>query len=362
VAAFHHPELDSLRFFAFLLVFVHHAIPDRLSAFASLGWLAPWGLAAVRAGAFGVDLFFCLSAYLITELLLREKEKLRQIDVRAFYLRRILRIWPLYYGALVVAVFIPSPGLPAKYAGAFALLAGNWSVAAWGYPSSWVTPLWSVSIEEQFYLVWPLVVSRLDERRLKTVAVGLLVTATLTRLALAALNVRHPAVWTDTLARLDPIAIGALIALTLRGESPQLSRSTRLGLLGLAPVALIVVALVFGLDGWTSLVTYPLVALTSLGLILATLGGGAALPMLRLPALQYLGRISYGLYVFHRLALDLSRIAVGRGFPYGWLRPFVALAMTMAIAALSYRWLEFPFLRLKQRFTRVQSRPEPSAP
>src|SRR3954463_14084740 len=101
-SAFYRPELDALRFFAFFAVFVHHTLPHDPTKYAAQH--LPGFLAVVAgAGAFGVDLFFLLSAYLITSLLLRERRQTGKIAVRAFYLRRILRIWPLYFFALLVA-------------------------------------------------------------------------------------------------------------------------------------------------------------------------------------------------------------------------------------------------------------------
>src|SRR5438045_4760557 len=157
------PELDVLRCFAFLMVFASHTVP---------------GSTAV-GGAFGVDLFFTLSSFLITTLLLRESSVCGALDVTAFYLRRVLRILPLYFGFLLAATtlarsLVPDENLPLKYVVAFALLCGNWACVLWGYPHSVATPLWSVSIEEQFYLCWPLIMRRWVHR-LTMVAVGLVV-------------------------------------------------------------------------------------------------------------------------------------------------------------------------------------------
>ena len=360
--AFYRPELDALRCFAFLLVFVTHAVPASATVLSRLGPAAPWARAAVEAGAFGVDLFFCLSAYLITELLLRERRSRGRLDVGAFYARRVLRIWPLYYAALLLAVLLPGPEMPARHAVAFALLVGNWSAAAWGFPASWAAPLWSVSIEEQFYLAWPLVVARLDERRLALVALLLLAIASATRVILAAGGAAHPAVWTNTLARLDPIALGALLALVLRGRAPMLGLAARAALLVGGLIALVATRRWLALDGWEALATYPVAGLASAALLVGVLGGDDRMPWLRWRPLVWLGRISYGLYVVHRLAIDLAWQGTLRGIVPAWAGPVVALALSVAIAAASYRWLESPFLRLKQRFTYVRSTPEPSAP
>ncbi len=159
---FYHPELDSLRFFAFFAVFLLHAFYQPVTGTA-VYHLSVWDFvrhSVVGSGAFGVDLFFVLSAYLITELLLREKGERGVVSVPAFCARRVLRIWPLYFFFLALAYFVPilNPGhLLFRWKGPawFSLLGGNWSVVAYGWPDSIiVTPLWSVSVEEQFYLLW----------------------------------------------------------------------------------------------------------------------------------------------------------------------------------------------------------------
>src|SRR5215216_4278992 len=112
---FYHPELDVLRFVAFLGVFMHHALPRDARLYINHG-LSPaatqWLLTAKEAGAFGLDLFFALSAYLITALLLREHGNRGSFSVSAFYIRRALRIWPLYFTFLALTVFVVPTILP----------------------------------------------------------------------------------------------------------------------------------------------------------------------------------------------------------------------------------------------------------
>ncbi len=152
---FYHPELDVLRFFAFLAVFLHHALPGDASSYINAGLspaLTRSILAAKQAGAFGVDLFFVLSAYLITELLLREHATRGTFSISAFYIRRALRIWPLYFTFLAATVFVmpvilPSEKFGSEYIVSFALFFGNWVCAAYGLPLSVASPLWSISVE-----------------------------------------------------------------------------------------------------------------------------------------------------------------------------------------------------------------------
>ncbi len=365
---FYHPELDALRFFAFLMVFLHHSFPHQPEFWTKLG--VPSALAAVlcgigATGAFGVSLFFVLSAYLITELLLREKELVGSLDVKSFYVRRILRIWPLYFFFLALALamqwFVPGQHMGWRAGLAFSALAGNWYIVFIGFPSSVIFPLWSVSIEEQFYLTWPLIVRRVSQMTMVAIAVGLLGVATATRFYLGAHHRWESEIWCNTLVQLDPIAAGILMAVLLRGAVPQFSKLARVAMTVAGIACIASGALYFGIknDPLTTsriVLGYPMVALGGVLLLLAVLREGAKPAR----ALVYLGRISYGLYVFHVLGLTISDYVVPNQTAnlarYG-LRVLVAFALTVTMAAISYRWLETPFLKLKQRFTYVLSRP-----
>lgn len=337
---FHRPELDALRFGAFLLVFLHHALPHASAAYTGLPPVAAQALAAIgRAGALGVDLFFALSAYLITELLLREHRTTGRLDIRAFYARRILRIWPLYFFALLILAPLmrfadSSDAMPASYTAAFLLLAGNWACALGGYPASSFALLWSVSIEEQFYLAWPWLM-RVSPRGIAKIAIGMLAIATAMRVILAFDHAAHPAVWCNTLARLDPIAGGALLAFQLRGAVPRWTRLVRALVLSGGALGLLAAGGFGDRDGWGSLISYPVAAGAAVAILAGMLGLGGS------RVLSYLGRISFGLYVFHVAVLRIAPNA------------FFGLPLTIVSAALSYRYLESPFLRLKERFARA---------
>jgi len=366
---FYHPELDILRFFAFFLIFIHHSIPHDPAFYATMG-VAPT-LASILAalgatGAFAVQLFLLLSSYLVTELLIRERALRGQIDLRAFYIRRILRIWPLYFGFLALAWamqwFVPGQHIGWRAGLAFAFFAGNWWIVFVGFPSSVIFPLWFISVQEQFYLFWPAVMRRLSERGLLIAAAIMLATANLTRWFLAARHTWESRIWANTFVHLDAIALGIILAVVLHGRAPRLSTLLRSALFIGGFACLVLAGNYFSIkaDPLTTsrvLLGYPVAALGAVALFLGTLRAGATL---RNNPLVYLGRISYGLYVFHILGLMLSNYAVqhqesslGRYL----FREAVALAITIAFAAISYRWLEAPFLTLKQRFTRVLSRP-----
>lgn len=363
---FYRPELDALRFFAFLGVFRYH-FATAVTRYADLGaprWLSIAN-SATYAGAFGVDLFFVLSAYLITELLLREKDSRGTLDIRAFYIRRILRIWPLYFFCVALGmlpVFNPAHGFDLRYVGAFLLLSGNWSVVAWGWPAhTIVSPLWTVSIEEQFYLLWPPMVRSLSKHRIAVAALFLLLFSTLMRVVMVSVHAAPNAVRCNTLARLDPIASGILAAVILRGRVPSLRNSVRMLMLLGAGIVLVLLAHYWNMAEpkmilWVPVVLgYPLVAASCTTILLATLGA-----QLRIPALLvYLGKISYGLYVYHALGMVLADKLLPTHIRLRQLiiREALALTITVALAALSYQLLETPFLRLKKRFELIRSRP-----
>jgi peptidoglycan/LPS O-acetylase OafA/YrhL len=160
---FYQPELDGGRFYAFLGVFVCHTLPFEAEFYRKLHLPLPWVWGAtVKAGAAGVDLFFALSAFLITSLLLKERQETGEISLKYFYLRRILRIWPLYFLVIALGIVlshtVANQNLPWYYIAGYLLFVGNWVHAVFGRPESIAFPLWTVSIEEQFYLFWPLIV------------------------------------------------------------------------------------------------------------------------------------------------------------------------------------------------------------
>jgi peptidoglycan/LPS O-acetylase OafA/YrhL len=360
---YYRPELDVLRFFAFVMVFLSHVVPGDEAFFGQLHVpraAADLIIGMAAGGAFGVDLFFALSSFLITTLLLRERSECGAIDVPSFYVRRILRIWPLYFVFLFIAIpllryAMPDEHMPVKYIVAFALLSGNWACAAWGYPHSVASPLWSVSIEEQFYLSWPLIMRRWI-RHLTAAAFVLLALAFIVRVCLVYNGAEHPQIWCNTLARLDPIAWGALLAVFVERREVVLPPWKRSALL-LSGVAVLTAAGLFGdFVGTRALIMYPAVAVACTALILGALN----LPVAGRPAVRglvYLGRISYGLYVFHSIFIRMFDVTSAHDPGTRGARTALALLSTVATAAVSYHLLETPFLRLKQAFTQVQSRP-----
>jgi peptidoglycan/LPS O-acetylase OafA/YrhL len=392
---FYHPELDILRFFAFLMAFLHHSLPHHPEFYTKMG-VAPLvasTLAAIGAtGAFGVNLFFLLSSYLITELLIRERLRFGHIDLRAFYVRRVLRIWPLYFlflaFAWVLQWYVPGQHIGWRAALAFTFLAGNWWVVFVGFPSSVIFPLWSLSCEEQFYIVWPATMRRLGERGMIGASLAMLAVANLTRWYLAVRHTWESKLWANTFVQLDGIALGILLAVLLAGRSPKLIKLQRLLLLGTGVACFYLAANYFRVKEDPLTVSRVLLGYITMGVgtvavFVGSLGSlhaarssatkasglGAAATHVQsssilqrwvLKPLIYLGRISYGLYVFHVLGLMITDYTIphqdsslGR-YLY---RDVMAFAIAAIFASISYSWVETPFLNLKQRFTHIFSRP-----
>jgi peptidoglycan/LPS O-acetylase OafA/YrhL len=370
---FYRPELDSLRFFAFLAVFLFHVTPRDAAVYSQYPLIprsiVPWICGIAGGGAFGVDLFFALSAYLITGLLLREKEVHGHIDVKAFYARRILRIWPLYFSFIAIAALIPiwdhTQKLPWPYVAGYLLLAGNWVYALRGLPASVAIPLWSISIEEQFYLFWPPILRRITRRKLVYVVIALLLLANLARLALVLAHASGAAIEYNTFARIDPIALGILAACLLGDRTPRFSFAMRSALAFAAVSTLAVIGIYGHLNAPQSvapvvgtLVGRPLVALASGALLVAFIGASGPARILRSRGLVYLGKISYGLYVYHLAGVLIAEQILGTRSIGGHRgATLLGFLLTVAFSAISYRWFESPFLRLKERFAIIRSRP-----
>jgi peptidoglycan/LPS O-acetylase OafA/YrhL len=361
---FYQPELDGLRFYAFLGVFLFHALPSQAAFYRRFHLPLPslWG-AVAKSGAAGVDLFFALSAFLITSILLRERQQTGGISLRLFYIRRILRIWPLYFAVvalgIVLAHTMAGQGLPWYYIAGYALFIGNWVSAVFGHPESICSPLWTVSIEEQFYLIWPLLMKMLGRRGMIIAGFATFLLATVSRVGFMLAGRSGGFIYYGSTSRCDSLALGMLLAL-FADRLPRLTRGMRWLLLAV------------GLTGWIASAAWlneqpgPVGIRMVLGHLIVALAAGAILYaclhsrnlLVRGDWVVQLGKISYGLYMLHLIGI---LIMLSLLHPvWGWqllATKALGFVMTVMLAWASYRWIESPFLRLKDRFATVLSRP-----
>jgi peptidoglycan/LPS O-acetylase OafA/YrhL len=371
---YYRPELDALRFFAFLCVFAFH----RMDYVPTNPVRSLWAFRIGTAGAFGVPVFFLLSAFLITELLFRERDRTGAVHVRAFYIRRILRIWPLYFlaffGLALLNRFVPGTGTGDPKAWlAFTFFAGNWYVLRHGWIAGAVDPLWSISVEEQFYIVIPVLAVLGGRRAVLRASAALLAVAYLTVLLYAL----HPTAgdngeWTNSFVQFQFFCAGTLLALLLRGRLIEISVPLRACGFALGLICWLIATARFRVQSWEPHPT-PVGAVAGWGLVLL----GAILffvcslgtPARWIPGwLAYFGRISYGLYLVHSLvfflvfekAMPWLRTALpGVHLPpllRNTLATLAVLGISLLAAHLSFAYFEAFFLRRKQRFTFVPAR------
>jgi len=358
-------------------VFIQHAFqrtPAQYFPYTHPNWIGFSAQLVAFGGAYSVDLFFLISAFLITQLLLREQEATGGVRVGRFYIRRILRIWPLHFTYIAVLAIAGLISLhlrtPANWLVLFAMLSGNLAYALWGWSPQFLTwQLWSIAIEEQFYLGWPLILRSCTRRGLVRAALAMLAITFLARTVCWFAGAPSSLIWTNTLTRLDPLATGILIGVLMMDK--------RLHAPGAARVALVVAGLatILTVQAWCDHLKTPATALmlfigypaASLGcamIFFGALGARMNPQSMRNRIATYLGKISYGLYIWHLLALELAIWMLKRPIPLvgDWIESsiFISLcgfALTIAMAMASYHSLELPFLRLKSRFALIPSRP-----
>ncbi|MEX1344583.1 MAG: acyltransferase family protein, partial [Candidatus Limnocylindrales bacterium] len=337
------PDIEGLRGLAVLLVVLFHAWPDLLAG-----------------GFIGVDVFFVISGFLITGLLYRELAATGGIDFRGFYARRVRRLFPAAALALLVtfllSAWLLSPlALPRVtgdgVAAAFSVANIRFALASGDYFTVLATPspflhYWSLSVEEQFYLVWPatlLLVARLGGRRLLAPAV--LTVALLSGvLAVAATDVAAGWAFYSLPTRAWQLAVGGLLAIAAVERFRRSGISALLGLAGWAGLGGVLLA---GL-AFDELLAYPgwWALLPTLGAVLVIAGGdrrGGPGLVLGLAPLRFLGRISYALYLWHWPLLVLPAVALGPELPLGARLALVGSAV--AIATASTLLLEEPIRR-----------------
>ncbi len=342
-------QLDGLRALAVSLVLLSHfwtypAGYPLLNHLASAGWV-------------GVDLFFVLSGYLITRILVESRDNPRYF--RDFYARRSLRIFPPYF-ALLAVVLIALPRVSHSQAldtvrgdaWMYMLYLANVAIASGGWALFATDITWSLSVEEQFYLVWPALVRA--TRDLVPICLGLIVLLPLIRTALWLTGVDWVWLYTMMPLRADAFAMGAILTV--------LHHHKLLGSRRLLPLTLGLSALLLGLIATgrflreSMLVNtfgFTLTGLCAACLIACALERRAFANLLSWQPVAYMGRVSYGVYLYHPLCLMGASLVLPQlpGVTGGMVQFAGVSALTVCVASASYHLYERPFLKLKDRFT-----------
>lgn len=354
------PELDGVRGVAILLVLLFH-----LKRHLAVYFPVPRIFAPLEIGWSGVDLFFVLSGFLITSILLRTKDAPDYF--RSFYARRMLRIFPLYYAAVFLFFFVELPWQ--QHAGRGLDVSPTEQAWYWSYLANWrnisvtvppLSHLWSLSIEEQFYAVWPLTIFWCDNRLLKRLCISIIGLSFASSVGIEIVTRRSDIAFLATISRLDTLALGALLAVVIREQvrMEALAAILRRVLPG-AIAATVVCAVCQERVGVRSVLLLSLALVFSFVVFhCATRTGTPSLlaGAMRNRTLQNLGRYSYGMYVLHPLVLRYAMPRIAHSVK--WLPTTAAILVAMAVsvaiiygvARLSWFVLEERFLRWKDRF------------
>ncbi|MEA2602417.1 MAG: hypothetical protein QOF89_3409 [Acidobacteriota bacterium] len=370
----HFKGLNSLRFFAALFVVIGHIPLNQ----ASLGLPHPSYGALFFRGACAVSFFFTLSGFLITYLLLEERRRTGDVDVRSFYMRRVLRIWPLYFAVVFAGLFfynllLPAAGVPYKVLYSLPLAVLLYSFFLPNLMNSLYTvggilnPSWSIGVEEQFYLFWAPAMKRVRER---VPALCWTVFAVFLAVSiLSYLDVFGPGVWKKLAGQLQFhfMAAGGLCAWWLHRRRDRFLALPVFTSRVLQIVLFVLLAdyYLFNLARWSGLAEEAAQLVLYPWLIVNVAANPRHVLRVENRAFDYLGTISYGIYMLHMIAVyGTSALFKATGWwrwPLGlYCIAFYAMVfgVTFLLAHLSYRYLESPFLRLKeQRFSLLPSSP-----
>jgi peptidoglycan/LPS O-acetylase OafA/YrhL len=356
--------LDGLRAISVLLVLLFHHRHDNVGhskLMPSFGWV-------------GVQIFFVLSGYLISDLLLQRRHAPLGEYLREFYGRRALRIFPLYFATLSVLQVLCWTGLDLDHARAGMLYAWTYvfnffTMGATSQHSEAIDHFWSLCVEEQFYLLWPFVIYFSSRERLRKVLVALVLAGPLIRLLLWSIVTTFPqlfnakpemAVYVNPLSHVDAFAVGALVALfPPRRALLGFALSTSVLLTAGTLVALFsdsswddtkyALGYAIGLRaGYGFIWGYSLLNIWGASLIACLVNRQLIPKFFENRSLSYLGKISYGIYILHYPL----QLLVDTLFPSArlYVRLPIQLAATLGVATGSYYFLELPFLALKDRW------------
>lgn len=358
--------IDLVRFLAFFFVFFTHFINHGGLGIA-LGGGQWWDFRLLQRvanfGGQGVTIFFCLTGFLLGRLLIKEFNLTNTISITSFYMRRVLRIWPLYFLFLIACTFLnifsKSPTITLKELPYLLSFTYNWGQIFSHLPGTMATITWSISIEEQIYLFFPFLLLIFRWRKFKVAAYLLIVIGLVSRYYVVFILGSSP--YRNTLCYLDVVGFGVLVAIH---EDTLLNKFKNSYVLTVF-LPLLLAAYVLTFDALSSSKTGIFLGffLTSLCVpILLIFFKNLRVEQRRdwilLDAFAFIGRRSYGCYLFHWM---VWQIMVGEGIGFDRRNGFsivgviLGFTLTVTLSAISYRYFEQPFLSMRNKYKRVLS-------
>jgi len=373
-------QLDGIRGLAVALVILVH-LPPLLGIGIGRNLFSICLYRVLHVGWLGVDIFFVLSGFLITGIIVKDRSK--QGFWSGFYMRRSFRILPAFIVVFVITLLIAHFFLPQIHTSSWYLLAATFFMANWTVITDSEMPmlghLWSLAVEEQFYFLWPQAAKRLKSTSILKLALSLAVISELLRITLATLHVNAYIVYKITPTSIDGLSIGAALAVGI--TLPPVHRFLavwwqRIALIAAALLPLAYLALrgsLFVFNVWSQVLAIPpvivLTAMLIYGAIESALPPGLA-RFLGSPVMTYLGRRSYALYLIHvpvligieRSRADgaLHRLPAGAGI--NAVLTLSAIAVALLLAELSWRIIESPAQNLRRRLMRGKEDDTPAHP
>ncbi|MEG0983047.1 acyltransferase family protein [Algoriella sp.] len=353
----HFPNLNALRAIAALLVLIHHTEQIKNSFNLDSFWNVPFFNVI---GKLGVVLFFVLSGFLITYLLLNEEKNTNKINVKRFYFRRVLKIWPLYYFIIFLSYFvfpyisvlsidnIQNEVISVKTFLLYIFMLPNLVLSNFGVVP-YASQAWSIGTEEQFYLIWPLLFILFRKNKMLLMLsviigyIGVKYYLTINPKNLFGINLLD--FWNTF--NIDCMAIGGLTAILSFKKSKVLNCINNNYVFYLSTL-IVIILMIFGVN--FGFFHYEIYAILFAIIILNLATNKALEVILENKMFNYLGGISYGIYMYQSIAIVIA-IKLSIYFNLELLIYPVSLSLTLLFSHLSFNYLEKPFLKLKNKFS-----------
>lgn len=348
------PAIDGLRLFAFIFVFFAHFNNYIVSPFLHyIGWS-------------GVEFFFLISGFLLTKLLVTEYKQSKNIHLYKYLMRRILRIWPLYFiyllSTILISVLFINHSVSLNRVAGNIFFYDNILTAIKGFNYNFSSyHLWSISLEEQYYLLLPFLIPWLikqNARFIKRFVAIIALLLILTRVLLSLLNSNYFVYYMSPVSG-DSFLAGIILGLGIFDNWLQKTNSYVAFVTGCLFLLLLYNMPQRGGHGFQNVLLYTIPALSFVFFFIAAVYSDKKILtwLFCNKVVKYLGKISFGLYIFHIIAIFITRhLFTTQNLPMEGLGFIFSLLITILLAILSYEFVEKYFLKMKYRFTIIKNR------